>query len=191
MSLARMSLCLAGSALLSVACLTDEAAPSATAVPVLPTISRPPLVTPATVSPVPSPSPSLGASTYTVQDGDSLSSIAGKLYRDAGAWPTIYDANRDLLTAPDDLQVGQTLRIPPAPTPRPTSAVTQVVATAIAATSVPATAVPATAVPATAVPPTSGPAPATAVPAEFVPATGPTVIALTAAANPTPIPTPA
>src|SRR5438093_7311495 len=125
MSLARVTLCLAGSALLSMACLAEEAAPTPTPVPVQPTISRPQLVTAATLSPVPSPSPSVGVSTYVVQEGDTLSSIAAKLYHDAGTWQTIFDANRDLLNTPDDLQVGQTLRIPPAPTPGPTSAVIQ------------------------------------------------------------------
>jgi LysM repeat protein/mannose-6-phosphate isomerase-like protein (cupin superfamily) len=47
--------------------------------------------------------------TYTVQKGDTLYSIA----RAHGlTWETLYAANRDVLTSPDDLKAGQELRIP-------------------------------------------------------------------------------
>lgn len=47
--------------------------------------------------------------TYTVQKGDTLYSIA----RAHGlSWEALYDANRDVLTSPDDLKAGQQLRIP-------------------------------------------------------------------------------
>lgn len=50
--------------------------------------------------------------TYTVRSGDTLSRIAQRVYNDGSRWKVIYDANRDVLKNPQDLQVGQTLRIP-------------------------------------------------------------------------------
>jgi nucleoid-associated protein YgaU len=49
---------------------------------------------------------------YTVVAGDSLSKIAKKVYADAGKYPAIFEANRDQLSDPDKIQVGQKLRIP-------------------------------------------------------------------------------
>lgn len=48
--------------------------------------------------------------TYIVQQGESLSSIAGKLYGDINAWNIIADAN-DIRT-PDNVEVGTVLVIP-------------------------------------------------------------------------------
>jgi LysM repeat protein len=50
--------------------------------------------------------------TYVVQPGDSLSSIATKMYKDSNKWKTIYDANRGMLASPESARVGQTLVIP-------------------------------------------------------------------------------
>lgn len=51
---------------------------------------------------------------YVVQKGNSLWSIAAKqeVYGKATQWRRIFDANRDVLTTPGDLQPGMTLRIP-------------------------------------------------------------------------------
>jgi len=53
--------------------------------------------------------------TYVVKTGDSLSLIAGKVYNDATAWEIIYEANRDRLSSPRALRVGQELVIPDRP----------------------------------------------------------------------------
>ena len=53
--------------------------------------------------------------TYVVKTGDSLSLIAGKVYNDATAWEIIYEANRDRLSSPRALRVGQELVIPERP----------------------------------------------------------------------------
>jgi nucleoid-associated protein YgaU len=50
---------------------------------------------------------------YTVVAGDTLSKIAKAKYGDAKKYPEIFEANRPLLTHPDKIYVGQTLRIPP------------------------------------------------------------------------------
>ncbi len=52
--------------------------------------------------------------TYTVQPGDTLSKIAKEYYGDSGQYRAIYEANRDKLDDPDEIRVGQELRIPPA-----------------------------------------------------------------------------
>lgn len=49
---------------------------------------------------------------YTVQSGDSLGFIAQKFYGDAGMYTTIWQANRQLLSSPDQIRKGQRLRIP-------------------------------------------------------------------------------
>ena len=53
--------------------------------------------------------------TYTVEKGDSLSRIAKRFYGDANAWPSIFEANRDLLDDPARIQPGQVLKIPERP----------------------------------------------------------------------------
>jgi nucleoid-associated protein YgaU len=50
---------------------------------------------------------------YTVQSGDTLSKIALQHYGDAGKYPLIFEANRPMLSDPDKIYPGQTLRIPP------------------------------------------------------------------------------
>jgi nucleoid-associated protein YgaU len=52
--------------------------------------------------------------TYTVQAGDTLSKISRQFYGDANQYMKIFEANRDQLTDPDKIKVGQVLRIPPA-----------------------------------------------------------------------------
>ncbi|MBJ6981904.1 LysM peptidoglycan-binding domain-containing protein [Luteimonas sp. MC1572] len=55
-----------------------------------------------------------GATSYTVQKGDTLSHIAKAQYGKASQWRRIFDANRDQLDDPDRIQPGQVLKIPPA-----------------------------------------------------------------------------
>jgi len=50
--------------------------------------------------------------TYVVQPGDTLSSIATKLYGSPTKWRKIYEANSEILPDPSTLRVGQRLRIP-------------------------------------------------------------------------------
>lgn len=54
----------------------------------------------------------VGEQSYTVQKGDSLSKIAKQVYGDGNAWKQIFEANRDVLSDPDKIMPGQTLRIP-------------------------------------------------------------------------------
>lgn len=49
---------------------------------------------------------------YRVQRGDSLSSIAKKMYDDAGKWPRIRDANKGRIVQGNQVRVGQVLVIP-------------------------------------------------------------------------------
>ena len=57
--------------------------------------------------------PSAAPSTYTIRDGDDLTSIATRLYGHPGAAEAIWSANRDRLTDPAVLPIGLSLRIPP------------------------------------------------------------------------------
>jgi LysM repeat protein len=50
---------------------------------------------------------------YTVKSGDNLSKISKQHYGDANEYMRIFYANRDKLSDPDKIQVGQQLVIPP------------------------------------------------------------------------------
>ncbi len=56
--------------------------------------------------------PSSGGKTYTVRAGDNLTQIARKTLGDGSRWDDIYQANRNKLSGPDKLVVGQELLIP-------------------------------------------------------------------------------
>lgn len=49
--------------------------------------------------------------TYTVQSGDSLGTIAQKLFGKSWKWKMIYELNSDVLTAAHTLKVGQILKV--------------------------------------------------------------------------------
>jgi len=50
--------------------------------------------------------------TYVVVKGDTLSGIAKREYGNSSKWPTIYEANKDVIKDPDLIYPGQQLRIP-------------------------------------------------------------------------------
>ena len=50
---------------------------------------------------------------HTVVSGDNLSKIAKHYYGDANKYPTIFEANKPMLSHPDKIYPGQSLRIPP------------------------------------------------------------------------------
>lgn len=77
----------------------------ATQVPAAPPPERP--LEPRAASPAPE------VRTYTVQRGDSLMRIAGRVYGNSGRWTALYEANRRLMRNPQDLRVGQVLVVPP------------------------------------------------------------------------------
>ena len=52
------------------------------------------------------------ARTYTVQPGDTLSSIAERYYHNPGDWQWIYNANRSTISNPDSIYAGERLTIP-------------------------------------------------------------------------------
>jgi nucleoid-associated protein YgaU len=52
--------------------------------------------------------------TYTIQPGDSLSTVAQKYYNDPTLWRTIYNFNRKKIgDNPNAIQAGMTLKVPP------------------------------------------------------------------------------
>ena len=52
--------------------------------------------------------------TYKVKAGDTLSKISKEFYGSPNEYMKIFDANRDQLTNPDNIRVGQELKIPAA-----------------------------------------------------------------------------
>ena len=54
------------------------------------------------------------ATYYTVKSGDTLSAISKTVYGDANQYNKIFEANRPMLSSPDKIYPGQTLRIPKA-----------------------------------------------------------------------------
>ncbi len=63
------------------------------------------------LAPKPAPAPP-APKTYTVKSGDTLSKISKQFYGDAGKYMKIFEANRDKLSNPDLIKVGQVLTIP-------------------------------------------------------------------------------
>jgi len=51
---------------------------------------------------------------YTVKSGDTLSKISKEMYGDANQYNKIFEANRPMLSNPDKIYPGQSLRIPAA-----------------------------------------------------------------------------
>jgi Transglycosylase-like domain/LysM domain len=70
---------------------------------------------------MPAADESSSPATYTVRANDSLSSIAGRVYHNANAWPVLYWANRGKIHWANVIEPGQVLRVPvePAKTPAP------------------------------------------------------------------------
>jgi LysM repeat protein len=63
--------------------------------------------------PAPGQAAAAPGQSYTVKSGDTLSKIAKEFYGDANAYMKIFDANKDKLSDPDKIKVGQVLAIPP------------------------------------------------------------------------------
>jgi hypothetical protein len=55
------------------------------------------------------------AASYTVRSGDSLSSIAGKVYHKQNAWTVLYWSNRDKVHWANIISTGQVLKVPALP----------------------------------------------------------------------------
>ena len=58
------------------------------------------------------PAPPPPAQSYTVAAGDTLSKISQRFYGDAAKYMKIFEANRDSLSDPNLIKVGQVLKIP-------------------------------------------------------------------------------
>ena len=65
--------------------------------------------------PASQPPPPAEPQMYTVQPGDTLSSIAQQLYGQAQLWRVIFETNRPALNDPAKVRPGQVLKIPPKP----------------------------------------------------------------------------
>lgn len=65
-----------------------------------------------TAGPAKETAPDAGATTYTVEAGDSLWKISEKFYGDGNQWRRIYEANKSEIKDPDVIHPGQTFTIP-------------------------------------------------------------------------------
>lgn len=103
--------------------IVDAAAPTeVTPAPVAPTASARPVVSPpkAASAPAAKPTPAAAAAkptkgfhgSYTVQNGDTLGSLAARFYGDASQWKKIADANKKTLHGGKALSIGMKLSIP-------------------------------------------------------------------------------
>ena len=61
------------------------------------------------------------AVTYTVRAGDSLSSIAGRVYHQQSAWPVLYWANHSQIRWANIIGIGQVLKVPAKPAKVPSA----------------------------------------------------------------------
>jgi len=92
--------------------ITEPVSPPAPA-PVQPQVTEPqPVVVQAEPKPQPQVEPKPTFDTYTVQSGDTLSSIAERFYGKATAWRKLHELNSDRIANPNRLVVGMTLRVP-------------------------------------------------------------------------------
>lgn len=87
---------------------TTPAAPSNGGAAAPPPADGPPPILP----PPPPVPPATQIATYTVRPGDTLSSIAARLYGDRAAWTRLYEANRNVIADPTRLRPGVTLTVP-------------------------------------------------------------------------------
>ena len=53
-----------------------------------------------------------GFQAHTVVAGDTLFGIAQNVYGDGNLWPRLFTANRDIISDPNLIRVGQVLRVP-------------------------------------------------------------------------------
>lgn len=84
-------------------------AKAAAPAPAAPVAAAPPVVP---ASPASAPAAATAARTHLVVKGDTLSAISKKYYGNANQYMKIFEANRDQLTDPNKIQVGQKLVIP-------------------------------------------------------------------------------
>lgn len=90
-----------------------EVPPPSLLLPAPPPINSERYPLPPPVTPAP-PAPSIDAPPreYSVQSGDTLSTIASKFYGDPRLWEALYAANSNRMANPRNLRVGQVLIIP-------------------------------------------------------------------------------
>ena len=72
-------------------------------------------VTAVTISMHPAAAHHSHASSYTVRSGDTLTTIAHRVYGRASDWPGVWWANRHRISNPDAITAGQRLRMPDSP----------------------------------------------------------------------------
>ena len=90
---------------------TVDAVPAASAVEIPAAVET--TITPQVSEAAVPVAPLQAGSTYTVQKGDTLWSIAQKVYGNGNSWKIIKDANKDVLGSSNSLKASMVLQIPP------------------------------------------------------------------------------
>lgn len=105
---------LASANFLLVACSHVKKIPPAKPIAALIPVATKPTPLAVAPTPVPTKQPVHARYQHTVVKGDCLWDIASKpqYYNDPFLWPVIYKANRDEITDPDVIEVGQALMFP-------------------------------------------------------------------------------
>jgi LysM repeat protein len=113
---AGMAICLSPQQALASTSVVQPAASYATTVDTAFQLGHSPAPTTATVSAV---RQAAQPTWYTVRPGDSLSTIANRVYHDSSAWPVLYYANRSHIHWANDIVTGQKLKVPAKPSKIP------------------------------------------------------------------------
>lgn len=71
-----------------------------------------PALASAPAAPAPTPAPAPEVRTHVVREGDSLHKISRRYYGTTERWQEIFEANRNILSSPERLPLGASLRIP-------------------------------------------------------------------------------
>ena len=64
------------------------------------------------IAPEPTPQEAPKEDYYTIKSGDTLGAIAQQFYGKASAYTRIFEANKDIISDPNKIYPGQTIRIP-------------------------------------------------------------------------------
>lgn len=81
-------------------------------VPTVPAVAEDPVITRHTLGGTSSSGLSASRRVYIVKPGDSLATIAKRVYGKTGAWKTIFNANKTVLLDPEALEPGQKIYLP-------------------------------------------------------------------------------
>lgn len=81
-------------------------------IPTIQTLAGPSAIAKAQATNTEKPAKTAAPKSYTIQGGDTLSTIAAKLMGSAGQWEALYEFNKDVLEDPETIIAGTVIKIP-------------------------------------------------------------------------------